>query len=193
MHHREHPYKLHDSPVQQLHQSWQKKPLQRVVKTAQDLFGIELPSLEHLHSTCCVRRTKNIKTLHTPDTICLSSSHQAGATDQSTRALIDWKTASSQKLWCYWIQASPQSDKTDMLPSLEHMQYLLKCHFKPLIMCSISTPTTNVIQHPNTPSLHICLPHLYCTFAADAFAPLLVVSCCILLLIVFILNIAYIL
>ena len=36
------------------------------MKTEQDIFGIELPSLEHLHSTRCVRRAKNIKTLHTP-------------------------------------------------------------------------------------------------------------------------------
>lgn len=35
--------------------------LQHVVgKKAQHIVGIELPPLEHLHSTCCVRRAKNI-------------------------------------------------------------------------------------------------------------------------------------
>lgn len=56
-HHGEHPNKLHDSLAQQ---PYQKKALQRVVKTVQDIVGIELPSLEHLHSTHCVKRAKNI-------------------------------------------------------------------------------------------------------------------------------------
>lgn len=37
-----------------------KKALQQVVKTAQDIVGTDLPSLEHLYKTHCLKRANNV-------------------------------------------------------------------------------------------------------------------------------------
>ncbi len=71
-----------------------QKALQQVAKTAQVIVGMNLPSLDHLYKTRCLRRANKIIKV-TLTTVCSSFFHLEGDSNPSGYAQIDSKTVFS--------------------------------------------------------------------------------------------------
>lgn len=129
-----------------------KKALQRVVKTEQEIVGIGLPSFEHLHTTRCVRKVKNIIKVITHPGHYLFELLPSG---RHFRSIHTHKQTEK-----HWAWTSPQFDSMLFAAVTEACAL-----FTLPIVCNI-LHQSHVIQHPKTPSFHICPPHLYlyCTY-----------------------------
>ncbi|KAK3560863.1 hypothetical protein QTP86_022608, partial [Hemibagrus guttatus] len=59
--HREHPEQLHHCLVRELRELVSdRKTLQRIVRTAEKIIGVSLPSITDIYSTCCIRKANSI-------------------------------------------------------------------------------------------------------------------------------------
>lgn len=66
-----------------------RKALRRVISSAQEIVGIELPALEDIYSSCCLRKLNTCMDPHTHAIIGLNSFHLADVIRTSMTAPPD--------------------------------------------------------------------------------------------------------
>ncbi len=85
-----------------------RKSLQRIVRAAEKIVGVSLPSLQDIYNTRLTRKALSIAgdppTRHTTSSVCF---HQRGDWRVSKPGQTDWKTASSTRLSGSWTPSRP--------------------------------------------------------------------------------------
>ncbi len=84
-----------------------RKSLQRIVRAAEKIVGVSLPSLQDIYNTRLTRKALSIAgdpTRHTASSVCY---HQGGDWGVSKPGQTDWKTASSTRLSGSWTPSRP--------------------------------------------------------------------------------------